>query len=203
MNPKLKSLLLLSAIIGLVVGSPIDFEHYESEIAPAAELAADYRLTREVVPDSYEVYLKAYFEEAGANAFTFDGEVKIRVRATTSTPVMSVVLHSNDLIVKSYSFDHDDLGNLGSGINGTYNATTDKLTLTANQRIPLDGKTTLTITYQGFMRDDMNGFYRSYYMENNQKVWMASTQFQQTEARRAFPCFDVRKFLICCNVFKI
>lgn len=40
------------------------------------------------------------------------------------------------------------------------------------------------------MEDDMNGFYRSFFYEGGTKIAMASTQFQQTEARRAFPCFD-------------
>lgn len=71
-----------------------------------------------------------------------------------------------------------------------YENATDKYT------IPLDppistGEATLRIIYRGYMRDDMEGFYRSYYKEGSKKIWMASTQFQQTEARRAFPCFDV------------
>lgn len=62
-----------------------------------------------------------------------------------------------------------------------------------------DVETSFVVEYTGYMTDEMRGFYRSYYMENGKKVWMASTQFQPSDARRAFPCFDVRNFSLIYN----
>jgi hypothetical protein len=81
-----------------------------------------------------------------------------------------------------------------------HNKVTDKYTLKFNPALS-QGTATLKVIYRGFMRDDMVGFYRSYYKENGQKIWMGATQFQQTEARRAFPCFDVR-LSIFFNIFR-
>ena len=75
-----------------------------------------------------------------------------------------------------------------------YNNVTEKYNITFEQPLSA-GQATLKIYYRGFLRDDMEGFYRSYYKEGSKKVWMASTQFQQSDARRAFPSFDVRQVI--------
>ena len=46
------------------------------------------------------------------------------------------------------------------------------------------------IEYGGLINDRMAGFYRSAYRWNGQKHFMAVTQFQESDARRALPCLD-------------
>lgn len=75
-----------------------------------------------------------------------------------------------------------------------YNAQYDKWTIPIpllDKKLNANQTVILSIDYTGYMRDDMRGFYRSYYMENGRKAWMGTTQFQPVHARRAFPCFDV------------
>ena len=49
----------------------------------------------------------------------------------------------------------------------------------------------LVMTYTGILNDQMAGFYRSEYtVANGEKRFMAVTQFEATDARRAFPCWD-------------
>jgi len=52
------------------------------------------------------------------------------------------------------------------------------------------GKIRLWINYAGELNDKMAGFYRSKHVTGDTEKYIAVTQFQESDARRAFPCFD-------------
>lgn len=52
------------------------------------------------------------------------------------------------------------------------------------------GAATLSIEFTGGLNDQMRGFYRSVYKVDGRERTMAVTQFESTDARRAFPCWD-------------
>ncbi len=54
----------------------------------------------------------------------------------------------------------------------------------------LSGTIKLEIDYQGIINDKMAGFYRSNYTYQEQTRHIAVTQFEESDARRAFPCMD-------------
>ena len=56
----------------------------------------------------------------------------------------------------------------------------------------IQNKFTISIEFVSYLNDDMKGFYRSSYQDFNSKkrVFLASTQFEATELRKALPCFD-------------
>ena len=53
-------------------------------------------------------------------------------------------------------------------------------------------KASLTIEYTGVISDKLAGFYRSFYEDkaSKQKRVIGVTQFEATDARKAFPCWD-------------
>lgn len=67
--------------------------------------------------------------------------------------------------------------------------TTDK-TLEVQFDRPLKGEVTLTVDYTGEINDLMAGFYRSRYTQDGRESFLAVTQFEERDARRAFPCVD-------------
>jgi tricorn protease interacting factor F2/3 len=55
---------------------------------------------------------------------------------------------------------------------------------------PVSGEASLVIDYVGEINNRMAGFYRSRYVRDGKERYAAVSQFEESDARRAFPCFD-------------
>lgn len=185
-------LCLVAASIYCALASPIDLlkpAAVADEITPRAELE-DYRLNYDVLPSHYDIELTPYFEDEGTHkAFTFDG-ISVMTFRVSKPGVTSIVLHKFKIDITSWFLKLASNSADVSHGEATYDEETHKLTIPVTQPLAEGTDYMLTFNYVGLLDDDMRGFYRSYYNVNGKKVWMASTQFQQTHARRAFPCLD-------------
>ena len=54
----------------------------------------------------------------------------------------------------------------------------------------IKGKISIDLEFQGILNDRLLGFYRSQYVQNGKTKYLATTQFEAADARRAFPCWD-------------
>jgi aminopeptidase 2 len=64
-------------------------------------------------------------------------------------------------------------------------------TVKFGQTVTAGTEAKLTMTFTGSLNDDMAGFYRSSSKTaDGSTTWMATSQMEPTDARRAFPCFD-------------
>jgi aminopeptidase N len=70
----------------------------------------------------------------------------------------------------------------------TMDPTAQTLTISLPQAV--DGEFVLHIDYEGRINDQMAGFYRSRYLKEGREQFIAVTQFQESDARRALPCMD-------------
>ncbi|MFP3981282.1 MAG: M1 family metallopeptidase [Desulfobacterales bacterium] len=70
----------------------------------------------------------------------------------------------------------------------------EKETLEMDLPAPLEGPIEIRINYYGRINQQMAGFYRSAYRRGEQTEIIAVTQFQESDARRAFPCMDHPRF---------
>jgi len=64
----------------------------------------------------------------------------------------------------------------------------EELTITLAKKV--QGLAFAHIEFQGILNDRLLGFYRSQYKQNGQTKFLATTQFEAADARRAFPCWD-------------
>jgi aminopeptidase 2 len=72
-----------------------------------------------------------------------------------------------------------------------YNEDTQTTKITFDKALSAGSKATLTHTFTGTLNDGMAGFYRSSYKgADGSTKYIATTQMEATDARRAFPCFD-------------
>jgi tricorn protease interacting factor F2/3 len=54
----------------------------------------------------------------------------------------------------------------------------------------IKGIVTISLEFEGILNDRLLGFYRSQYKQNGKTKYLATTQFEAADARRAFPCWD-------------
>lgn len=145
---------------------------------------ADYRLARSVVPSHYDIEIEPDVEDA-----SFSGSVGIEVDITeaTSTIVLNAIeLDLYDAKITVQGTTHDVVVSL--------NEDKERATLTLDSEIPV-GPAHIAISFTGSLNDDLRGFYRSVYKtDDGIDKTIATTQFEATDARRAFPCWDQPDF---------
>lgn len=137
------------------------------------------RLPTTVTPEHYD--LKFVVDVANAR---FDGNETIRVQVTTATS--QVVMNAAEI-----TFGDVTIGNGSAAQKATVALNADDQTATLSVPKPLAvGPYEIHIAYGGVLNDQLRGFYLSKSKTRNYAV----TQFEATDARRAFPCFDEPAF---------
>ncbi|MFW6293475.1 MAG: M1 family metallopeptidase, partial [Spirochaetota bacterium] len=126
-------------------------------------------------PQSYRLHV-----EPDLDSFTFSGTVLIRFARSDETPL---VLDAVDLVVDRCAL-RDESGSIATA----WRLEDDKLILEPEAR-PV-GACEVEIDYTGEINDLMAGFYRSRYVVDGRTHYLATTQFEERDARRAFPCVD-------------
>ena len=142
---------------------------------------ADYRLPRTVIPSHYELTLTPDLADA-----TFGGRVIVDVEVVE--PVREIVLNTAELTLGDVVLFNAAGQRLEATVATDEEAERSALTLDATADA---GAWKLDITFDGILNDDLRGFYRSVYTDpDGVEKTIATTQFEATEARRAFPCWD-------------
>jgi len=144
-------------------------------------------------PVSYDLALVLQLEE-----HTFSGKVAVEVELTQMCT--SLTLNAKELTFVSASYASYPIFMEATKIEVDEESTTVKFTFP--KALP-KGKGMLSIVYDGLLNNQMNGLYRSTYVDiDGNKKLMASTQFEPVSARRCFPCFDEprRKATFTCSL---
>lgn len=145
------------------------------------------RLSKNIVPIEYDIQLRPDLEN-----FTFEGIETLTLSILKKTKILT--LHSKELEIETAQV---------AGIFAKISY--DKKRETVNLLFPefiFVGKIKLTLVFKGILNDKMRGFYRSRYTILDKEYHMATTQFESTDARRAFPCFDepAQKAVFCVSL---
>ena len=142
----------------------------------AISLAAAQRLPETARPDNYNLKFTPDLEKA-----RFEGDETISVRVLKQTS--GITLNSADI-------EFHDVSITSGGATQKAKVTPDKekemVTLSVEKPLAA-GPATIHITYTGILNDEMRGLYLG---KDDKGRKYAASQFEATDARRAFPSFD-------------
>ncbi len=132
----------------------------------------------DVNPINYKLTFEPDLKE-----FTFAGTESITADCKKSTDLIS--MHCAELKIISCQVTFK-----GSIIKSSTRTSEKKEELEIRLSQKVRGRITVDLEFQGILNDRLLGFYRSQYTQNGKTKYLATTQFEAADARRAFPCWD-------------
>jgi len=144
-----------------------------------------YRLDRRAVPTNYDLRIAP-----DAEAGVFDGSVRIALEVTT--PCDHLVCNAADLDITD-AWIHTPDGQRHP-LAVTLHPDTERVSFTPPVGLH-PGEHTLEVHFAGTLDGRLRGVYRSTYTDaDGEARHLVVTQFEATDARRAFPCWDEPAF---------
>ncbi|XP_027211488.2 aminopeptidase N [Penaeus vannamei] len=145
------------------------------------------RLPRSLKPMRYLVKLQPLIN----GNFSILGYVEVEMEVLE--PTSNITLHIADIITYNDTVKLKGMGNASApGIKmHEYDNYREFYIAHLDKELQQGEKYVLSMEFLGYLNDQLRGFYRSSYKdEDGKEKMLAVTQFQATSARRAFPCFD-------------
>ncbi|KAK5963129.1 metallo-aminopeptidase PWA37_004832 [Arxiozyma heterogenica] len=142
-------------------------------------------LPRNVTPLHYDLQMEPNFE-----TFKFEGITTIDLKVN-DTSIDTISVNSVDIEFHSASINGVDASSIKTDKESQVTALNFPQGTVKNEARDTD-HIKLTIKFTGILNDNMAGFYRAKYEDKatGKTKYMATTQMEPTDARRAFPCFD-------------
>ncbi|MGD9303429.1 MAG: hypothetical protein PVF79_04145, partial [Desulfobacterales bacterium] len=133
---------------------------------------------QEINPVNYQIHLIPDLIN-----FSFAGTTKIQFEA--KNPIDEITVNILELAIWNCKVTADDLV-----VECPFLVNTKNEELRILLPKAMSGRIMVTIDYQGHINNKMVGFYRSTYIRGEETRYIAVTQFEESDARRAFPCMD-------------
>jgi len=161
---------------------------------------ASHRLPGYFVPSHYDVDLRPDIYGPDSADFSFTGEVSIHLECVQATTF--AVVHKRQIEVDESTINVYDVTN-GENIavrGVTFDEVTEFFSIKLAKTVIPGDQVVISMKFKGPLRLDMVGMYWSDYMEGSTRKYMVATQFESTDARKAFPCLDEPQLKATFNI---
>ena len=179
----IKSLLLfaqlarvLASCFGILCDQTHDLTRNDAKIIPSLwPVYNDLRLPDWVIPLHYDLNITTRLD-----LYTFNGSVQISLEVTR--PTKFIVFHAVGLLDLQVFIQ-------GKEYLPMVNKKREYVVVYLEKELEI-GLASLYIRFKGLLSDSLRGYYRAKVHSGNSSYYIATSQFEPTDARRAFPCFD-------------
>ena len=132
-------------------------------------------------PKRYEIKLDIDLEN-----FTYVGMQTVEIEVLENTKL--IYLNSLGIQVSHASLISNDQESINLSVE--YFENDERISLSSKNEIE-NGTYKLYMEFKSEITNDLKGFYRSKFLtKDEEEKWIATTQFEPTSARNAFPCWD-------------
>ncbi|XP_064113032.1 LOW QUALITY PROTEIN: puromycin-sensitive aminopeptidase-like [Macrobrachium nipponense] len=153
------------------------------------------RLPENVKPKVIIIQLLPQFPSLSLLVFHGSEEVELEIKEATK----QIRFNSVDLTLRDVKVTLSS-GEVLIPESTEITAATEMVALTFQETLPI-GTAKLSLAFDGELNDKMKGMYRSKYTsESGEDRYSAVTQFEATDARRCFPCWDEPALKACFNM---
>jgi len=144
-----------------------------------------FRLEKYAMPEKYEIFIEPDLDN---EKFTGNERIHIHIKE----PTQQIKLNSIGLKISNSKLIDNNNNEHIPDIN--FDNEHEIVEFNFNQEIR-EGKYILYLEFSGILDNSLRGFYMSTYQDSVGKLHkIGTTQFESTDARRAFPCFDEPEF---------
>ncbi|XP_029650204.1 thyrotropin-releasing hormone-degrading ectoenzyme-like isoform X2 [Octopus sinensis] len=152
-------------------------------------LSAKMRLPKDLIPLSYDIKVQPEIYGGDPTKFYFHGTVQMHI--ISLKPVRTITFHADNLEISNLTvYTNNEISSRVPILSTSIDKEKQMFNILLGTEIAANTSVTVKLNFRGNLKKQLSGLYLSSYYKRGKEIYLATTQFEPTSARKAFPCFD-------------